>query len=478
MQVCCLNLSDQSLNEQHSSCKLARFGTFKVGCAEFRTGRVGFQLRNTLLAWLRLRKMLLRQLAKVHSILIIYSFECFKILSTGCREKWARQSCTTPTATFNCLPYSRTESWQEMLPPILVAIFKWEYPQISTSSVAASFRQDIWITEVGMFSEFYCKSQSCRAQLSWKQSADSQSWKQLKGVQYFNCDVVSSYTILRRSCFVCSKHTYLCCRIWWTRMSMCNNSQQLLPHWRENSTSLAFLTCTTRQTSSAYLPTLAWHPISALNNWKQPPNNLTLRLVNLVLTWRHWMYNRWHTCPSCYWWRSESFLSPVLCHRILLSLLPVWLHTFKDQGTKISYCSACSFAEWYCNCTLHSRTTKSFIFETASLVPGQGAIVLSHVHNFAAASSACLRTSVRLQGKPLYWNEYGVGGGNNQNGAVKATTAEQAAANPYFGVFGSYSRATDPWVLYDLSQPSPVRDYLRYFYQQTVQYAEQTGVCF
>ena len=83
-----------------------------------------------------------------------------------------------------------------------------------------------------------------------------------------------------------------------------------------------------------------------------------------------------------------------------------------------------------------------------------------------------------LQGKPLYWNEYGVGGGNDQNGAVKATTAEQAAANPYFGVFGSYSRANDPWVLYDLSQPSPVRDYLRYFYQQTVTYAEQTGVSF
>ena len=81
-----------------------------------------------------------------------------------------------------------------------------------------------------------------------------------------------------------------------------------------------------------------------------------------------------------------------------------------------------------------------------------------------------------LQGKPLYWNEYGVGGGNSQSGDMKATTAAQAAANPYFGIFGPYARAQDPWVLYDLNAVSPVRDYLRYFYNQTVQYAQQTGV--
>lgn len=81
-----------------------------------------------------------------------------------------------------------------------------------------------------------------------------------------------------------------------------------------------------------------------------------------------------------------------------------------------------------------------------------------------------------MQGKPLYWNEYGVGGGSNQNGMVVATTAADAAANPYFGIFGSYMQSTDPWVLYNLNQPSPVRDYLRYFYQQSISYAEQTGV--
>ena len=51
-----------------------------------------------------------------------------------------------------------------------------------------------------------------------------------------------------------------------------------------------------------------------------------------------------------------------------------------------------------------------------------------------------------------------------------------AAEDPFFGVFGSYSPANDPWVLYNLSQPSPVRDYMRYFYKQTFTYAAETGV--
>lgn len=34
------------------------------------------------------------------------------------------------------------------------------------------------------------------------------------------------------------------------------------------------------------------------------------------------------------------------------------------------------------------------------------------------------------------------------------------------GMSGAYSRAKDPFILYDLSQPSPVRDYARYFYNQ------------
>ena len=81
-----------------------------------------------------------------------------------------------------------------------------------------------------------------------------------------------------------------------------------------------------------------------------------------------------------------------------------------------------------------------------------------------------------MQGKPIYWNEYGVGGGSSQNGNVVATTAAVAAANPYFGIFGSYNSSLDPWDLSNLNQPSQVREYLEYFYNQTILYANETGV--
>lgn len=50
-------------------------------------------------------------------------------------------------------------------------------------------------------------------------------------------------------------------------------------------------------------------------------------------------------------------------------------------------------------------------------------------------------------------------------------TAQQAAATPFFGVSGRYNRSRDPWTLFDPSTPNPVRDYLRYFYGQTLNYA-------
>jgi len=80
------------------------------------------------------------------------------------------------------------------------------------------------------------------------------------------------------------------------------------------------------------------------------------------------------------------------------------------------------------------------------------------------------------KGKKLYWNEYGVGGGVTQDGKNKATTAAAAAATPFFGVTGRYSRAKDPWTLFDLATPNPVRDYMRYFYAQTINYANSRGV--
>ncbi|EFN52791.1 hypothetical protein CHLNCDRAFT_138435 [Chlorella variabilis] len=58
-------------------------------------------------------------------------------------------------------------------------------------------------------------------------------------------------------------------------------------------------------------------------------------------------------------------------------------------------------------------------------------------------------------GKEVHWIEFGVGGGSSPTGDKKATTAEEAAYTPFFGMSGPYTRAKDPFVLYDLSRPSP-----------------------
>jgi hypothetical protein len=46
---------------------------------------------------------------------------------------------------------------------------------------------------------------------------------------------------------------------------------------------------------------------------------------------------------------------------------------------------------------------------------------------------------IHRQGKALVLSEYGVGGGVSRNGSVPAATAAEAAALPFFGVFGQYS---------------------------------------
>lgn len=58
--------------------------------------------------------------------------------------------------------------------------------------------------------------------------------------------------------------------------------------------------------------------------------------------------------------------------------------------------------------------------------------------------SLCLFAAAVLQlihkkGKALILSEYGVGGGIHQNGSVPATTADEAASLPFFGIFGAYS---------------------------------------
>ena len=135
--------------------------------------------------------------------------------------------------------------------------------------------------------------------------------------------------------------------------------------------------------------------------------------------------------------------------------------------------------------------------------------------------------------------QFGVGGGASPNGDVKATTAEEAAYYPFWGVWGEYRCAglhhavravllrcaalctlwpapaaahthcllpllmptprcllltalrlcshclprrhsgasceRDPWELCALNETSPVRDYLRYYYNSTSQYLQQGG---
>lgn len=64
-----------------------------------------------------------------------------------------------------------------------------------------------------------------------------------------------------------------------------------------------------------------------------------------------------------------------------------------------------------------------------------------------------------------------MGGGSSQDGNTPAKTAAQAAATPFFGVFGAYSRARDPW------QTPEVRAYNRYFYRKTLEYLDSRGAC-
>ncbi len=74
------------------------------------------------------------------------------------------------------------------------------------------------------------------------------------------------------------------------------------------------------------------------------------------------------------------------------------------------------------------------------------------------------------KGKEVHLSEYGLGGGTKGDGSALAVDAAGAAKTPFFGIFGSYKKARDPWKLADLQTPSPVRDYLRYFYSRTLEY--------
>lgn len=74
------------------------------------------------------------------------------------------------------------------------------------------------------------------------------------------------------------------------------------------------------------------------------------------------------------------------------------------------------------------------------------------------------------QGKKLFWMEYGVGGGISQDGSTVARSAAEAAATPFFGIFGPYNSSRDPFA------NAAVRGYRNYFFGQTINYLVSRGV--
>ncbi|KAF8073017.1 rpsQ [Scenedesmus sp. PABB004] len=87
-----------------------------------------------------------------------------------------------------------------------------------------------------------------------------------------------------------------------------------------------------------------------------------------------------------------------------------------------------------------------------------------------------LKTLTLNKGKALVLSEYGVGGGVHQNGSVPARTAADAASTPFFGIFGSFSDAIDPWCTSaPETQHVEVRDWRRRFYKETSRWLMDGG---
>ena len=80
-----------------------------------------------------------------------------------------------------------------------------------------------------------------------------------------------------------------------------------------------------------------------------------------------------------------------------------------------------------------------------------------------------------VYGTKIHFAEFGVGGGTSQNGDKMATTAAEAAYTPFFGISGRYGCDKDPFRMCYLNEPSPVRDYRRYYYSAASEYLKQNG---
>jgi hypothetical protein len=81
------------------------------------------------------------------------------------------------------------------------------------------------------------------------------------------------------------------------------------------------------------------------------------------------------------------------------------------------------------------------------------------------------------QKRSLVLNEFGFGGGIDQNGGVPARTGEQVGKFSYFGIFGPYRRLVDPWRTWTPeSEDVPARTFLRQVYQMTSSYLRAGGL--
>ncbi|KAF6266260.1 hypothetical protein COO60DRAFT_1669582 [Scenedesmus sp. NREL 46B-D3] len=79
-------------------------------------------------------------------------------------------------------------------------------------------------------------------------------------------------------------------------------------------------------------------------------------------------------------------------------------------------------------------------------------------------------------GKELVFNEFGVGGGISPSGDQPARTSEQAAESPFFGVYGGYTRKTDPWRnSLPLTVLSDTRQYLEVWYRAAALWLKRKG---
>jgi hypothetical protein len=78
--------------------------------------------------------------------------------------------------------------------------------------------------------------------------------------------------------------------------------------------------------------------------------------------------------------------------------------------------------------------------------------------------------SLKGLGKELVFSEYGIGGGMTGDYKTPAANPAIVAASPYWGVDGVYDSSRDPW------NRGGNRDFLRRFYDLTIQYAKRGGV--